>query len=65
MSDREFAIKYLKTLEKKYKDYFKHSSLDIMNCVVIKGKKTLSAHVINEDLPFEISFDIETMFWVD
>ncbi|TWJ00828.1 hypothetical protein JN11_02088 [Mucilaginibacter frigoritolerans] len=65
MLDDEFAIAYLKAVEKKHKDYFKSSKLGIMNCVVIKGKSLVSVHVINKDLPFEIRHDIEMMFWVE
>jgi maleate cis-trans isomerase len=65
MSDNEYAIKYLKAIEKKHKDYFENSKLRITNCVVLKGKENLSAHVINPNLPFEIMHDIEMMFWVE
>ena len=63
MTDYEFALVYLKAVEKQYKDYFEHSKLCIMNCVVIKGHNLISVHVINQDLPFEIRHTIETMFW--
>ena len=64
MSNSEFAICYLKAVEKNYKAYFEKSRLSILNCVIIKGTEIISVH-INQDLPFEIKHDIEMMFWVD
>jgi hypothetical protein len=63
MTDLEFTILFLKAIEKKHSDYFKHSQLCIMNCVEIKGKSTVSVHVVNNTLPPEIAHDIEEMFW--
>jgi hypothetical protein len=65
MLDDEFAVAYLKAVEKKHKDYFDDSKLGIMNCVVIKGKAIISVSITNDDLPFEIKHDIEMMFWVE
>jgi hypothetical protein len=64
MTDYEFAMAYLKAVERKHKIFFASSKLSIINCVVIKGTNLISVHVINPDLPFEIKHDIEMMFWV-
>jgi hypothetical protein len=64
MSDYEFAVAYLKAVEKHHKDYFEHSKCSISNCVVIKGKNAVSVHVIDQTLPLEIRHAIESMFWV-
>lgn len=65
MKSQEFTIARLKAIEEKYKDYFAAANLKIMDCVIIKGTGLVSVHVINNDLPPEIIYDIETMFWVD
>ena len=65
MTDYEFAIKYLKAVERHHKNYFDHLKLCIINCVVVEDKNPVSVHVINQDLPCEIRHDIETMFWVE
>jgi hypothetical protein len=65
MNDREFASIYLKAIEKKHQEYFTQANLCISNCVVIKGTHKASVHVIDNDLPREIRYDIEEMFWID
>lgn len=55
---------YLKAVEKKHKAYFDTARLHIMNCVIIKGNKLVSVHIVNTELPFDIKHDIESMFWV-
>lgn len=65
MAKQEVTIGYLRAIEKKHKKYFESNRLSIMDVVAIKGSKLVSVHVINNDLPFDISHDIETMFWVD
>lgn len=64
MTDQEFAVAYLKAVEKKHKTYFDTARLHIMNCVVIRGDTLVSVHIINKELPFEVKYDIESMFWV-
>ena len=64
MTDQEFAIVYLKAVEKKYKDYFVSTNLNIMDCVMVTGTNFISIYVIHKDLPSEIRYDIEEMFWV-
>lgn len=64
MTDQEFAIAYLKAVEKKHKTYFDAARLHIMNCVVIKGNRLVTVHIVNSELPLEIKHDIESMFWV-
>jgi hypothetical protein len=63
MTRLDFARRYLRAIEKKHKDYFIKANINIMNCVSIEGTKVISVHVINSDLPFEITYDIESMFW--
>lgn len=63
MTDQEFAIAYLKAVEKKHNDYFVSANLNIMKCVVVTGTNLVT--VINKDLPKEIRYDIEEMFWVE
>jgi hypothetical protein len=64
MTDQEFAVAYLQAVEKKHSDYFDTARLRIMNCVVIKGGRLVSVHIINNELPLKIKQDIESMFWV-
>jgi len=63
MSTIEFAIRYLLAIEKKNQDYFTANNLKILDCVHVLGKKLVSVHIINEALPDEIRYEIETMFW--
>jgi len=63
MTELEFAHAYLKALEKHYADYFNSKGFGIMDCVVIKGKILITAHIIDDLLPEEIKYRIETMFW--
>jgi hypothetical protein len=65
MAKQEFTIAYLQEIEKNHKEYFESKELSIMDCVVVKGDKLVSVHVINKELPFDICDEIETMFWVD
>lgn len=65
INDREFAAIYLHAIEKKYQEYFTQANLSILNCVAIKGIHKASVHVVNKDLPPQIRYDIEEMFWVD
>ncbi|MGZ3750794.1 MAG: hypothetical protein ACXVA2_18430 [Mucilaginibacter sp.] len=64
MTDLQFAVSYLKAVEKKHKIYFASAHHDIMSCVHIEGTKLVSVDVIDENLPPEIRYDIEEMFWV-
>jgi len=63
MKDRDFAIAYLKAVEKKHKKFFKSAHLSITKCVEIIGKDLVSVQVINDELPPAIRYDIEVMFW--
>lgn len=65
MSDQEFAIAYLKAVEKMHMDYFESAGFPIFNCVTITGGEIVRVHVIKDDLPSEIRHDIETMFWLE
>jgi hypothetical protein len=65
MTIQESVIAHLKTIEKKHADFFIAANLKIMDCVIIKGTDLVSVHVINNDLPTEIEYEIEEMFWVD
>ncbi|MDB5005524.1 MAG: hypothetical protein JWQ34_3749 [Mucilaginibacter sp.] len=63
MTDQEFAIAYLKAVQKKHASYFEESNMNIMKCVRIIGDNLVSVHIINKSLPAEIQYDIEEMFW--
>jgi hypothetical protein len=65
MTQIEFAVSFLNAVQKKHKDYFEQSKVNIMKCVRIKGEKRITVHVIKDDLPAEIQHDIELMFWQD
>ncbi len=63
MKDRDFAIAYLKAVEKKHKKFFRSSRLNIIKCVEIIGKDLVSVQVTNDELPPAVRYDIEVMFW--
>lgn len=63
MKDRNFAIAFLKATEKKHQSYFVSRHLSIMQCVEIEGSRDAFIHVTKDDLPPEIRYDIEVMFW--
>ncbi len=63
VNDREFAIRYLKAVEKKNQGYFIANRLSILDCVEIDGLNKVTVRVIENTLPFEISDEIESMFW--
>jgi len=65
MSEFQFVLGHLRSIEQKHHDYFVQAKLHIMDCVSIKGEKTLSVHVINPDIPFDIRQEIEALFWVE
>ncbi|MDP9081027.1 MAG: hypothetical protein M3O71_26720 [Bacteroidota bacterium] len=63
MTDHEFAVAYLKAIERNYKDYFESSGDSIMDSVVILGEELVGVHVTDTKLPPEIRHRIELMFW--
>jgi len=63
MTELEFAHAYLNALEKYYDEYFNSKGYGIMDCVAVKGKILITVHIINDHLPDEIKYRIETMFW--
>lgn len=60
---RELAIRNLKVIEKKHEFYFIANKLSILDCVEISGLDDIIVQVINKDLPADIVFDIDTVFW--
>jgi len=62
-SSKDFAIRYLKAVEKKYEAYFIDKKLDIMDCVTLKGNLLVNVQITDQSLPPEIIKDIESMFW--
>lgn len=64
MNDLEFTVAYLKAIEKKHNDYFNSVNLNIMKCVEITGTTLITVNVTQTDLPNNIRYDIEEMFWV-
>jgi hypothetical protein len=63
MNDQEFAIAYLKAVQKKHAEYFEKNHTNIMKCVRIVGTNLVSVHIIDKSLPQKIQYDIEEMFW--
>ncbi|GAC1314381.1 MAG: hypothetical protein NVSMB24_38940 [Mucilaginibacter sp.] len=63
MRDRNFAIAFLSAIERKHHDYFVSRRLNIMQCVEIEGTVDACVHVTQDDLPPEIRYDIEVMYW--
>jgi hypothetical protein len=63
MTELEFALAYLKAVQKKHHTFFEKNDTNIMKCVSIRGTRIISVHIINKDLPTEIQYDIEEMFW--
>ncbi len=61
---RIFAVNYLKEIEFKHENYFKHLEIDIMDCVIIVENPFVSISIIRRDLPKTIVNDIKKMFWL-
>lgn len=62
MTNYELTIAYLGAVEKKHKAYFESNGLRIMDCVQIEGGNSVSVLLVNKDLPFDISREIEILF---
>ncbi len=62
MTNYELTIAYLSAVEKKHKAYFESNGLCIMDCVAIEGDSSVSVQLVNKDLPFDISREIEILF---
>jgi hypothetical protein len=61
----EHAVRYLRAVEKKYKEYFTTNHLKITECVSITNfDDTIKVDVINNSLPANIKDDIKAMFWI-
>jgi len=60
---RELTIRNLKVIEKKHEFYFIVNKLSILDCVKINELSNISVQVIHKDLPADIVFDIDTVFW--
>jgi hypothetical protein len=58
-----FVMRKLHAIEKKNQIYFTKNNLKILDCVLILGTRLASVHIIKEDLPYAIRYDIETLFW--
>ena len=65
MTHHEYAIFYLKALERRYTKYFASANRSIMDSVKIKGFHNVTLHLSGEALPNEVKHDLEMMFWVD
>ncbi len=63
MGSKEFAVRYLKAVEKKNEVYFTANRLNILDCVELIGSSVVSVRVINKQLPLDIVSQIESMFW--
>jgi len=64
MTEIEFTVSYLSAVQKKHRDYFTRARISIMKCVRIRGDKKITVDVVKKDLPAEIKYDIESMFWL-
>jgi len=65
MLSKDFAMAYLRAVEKKNNEYFTSNNLTILECIKIKGIKLISVHITKSDLPEDIKYQIETMFWLE
>jgi hypothetical protein len=64
ISNKQQSILYLRAIQKKHQLYFDAHKIDILDYVKIINDGTLaSVHLLNNDFPFEIQFDIEAVFW--
>ncbi len=61
-STREFAIRYLKAVEKKNEGYFIANDVKILDCVDISGLESVTVNVKDVILPEIIVRDIEMFF---
>ena len=64
MTEIEFTVSYLSAVQKKHLAYFTRAHTNIMKCVRIRGDRKITVDVIRKDLPEEIKYDIESMFWL-
>jgi hypothetical protein len=65
VSIQEQTLLSLRAIEKKHKVYFDLHKLDIVSCVtIIDDGRYISVHHLNQDLPFDIKHDIESLFWL-
>jgi len=62
--DKQYVAQKLFAVRKKYLNYFEESGCRILTCVAVNWEKPISMHLVNKDLPFEISCDLEEMFWI-
>jgi hypothetical protein len=65
MTHHEYAISYLKALERRYTKYFASANRSIMDYVKIQGFNNVTIQLTGEALPKEVKHDIEMMFWID
>ncbi len=64
-SSKQFAIDYLKAVERQHSVFFTTNRLKIMDCVTFKGTRLVTVHVVKGLLPDDIVYDIEIMFWIE
>jgi len=62
--DKEFIAKKLFAIRNKYLDYFSANNCRILTCITVNWERPISVHLVNKELPFDISCDLEEMFWV-
>lgn len=60
----EFAIRYLKAVEKKHEGFFIANDLKILDCVAISGTRVIDIEIDKYKLTGEIINDINSMFWL-
>jgi hypothetical protein len=58
-----FIGKRIIEIERKYALYFWNKEYRIKHCIKVNWEEPISIHLINHLLPFEIAYEIETIFW--
>ena len=62
--DMEYVCDKMLTINQKYSDYLLNHAVTITQIVHINWKKPFSAHPVGQ-IPFDLTSDIEEMFWVE
>lgn len=62
--DKGFVLERLLMIKKKHSVYLIANNLKIMLITRIDWEKPISAHCVGI-LPFELTWDIESIFWTD
>ncbi len=52
------------SIQKKHSKYFREHDLDIFSVIFINWNEPVSVHVVAEDIPAELTQDIENIFYI-